>query len=168
MTKFMDWPFVESRASFREWNEFQEQRERLEFQKERDMDANALMLPVQNAKTSHEGLIDVIKANTAAWKEVRGDLATCNSQEKVQAIIYKVESALSELSIDSQKIPKWVKDGDDPDIPPLYGQYPIYAPINPDNPVPWPPGYVPPADPTTVGTTIDPTTVSTTTVGGKK
>ena len=132
------------------------------------MDANALMLPVQNAKTSHQGLVDVIKANTAAWKEVRGDLATCNSQEKVQAIIYKVESALSELSIDSQKILKWVKDGDDPDIPPLYGQYPIFAPLNPDNPVPWPPGYAPPADPTTVGTTIDPTTVGTTIVGGKK
>ena len=132
------------------------------------MDANALMLPVQNAKTSHQGLVDVIKANTAAWKEVRGDLATCNSQEKVQAIIYKVESALSELSIDSQKIPKWVKDGNDPDIPPHYGQYPSYAPINPDNPVPWPPDYTPP-DPSTTGVAMGELKPQpATSIGGKK
>ena len=132
------------------------------------MDANALMLPVQNAKTSHQGLVDVIKANTAAWKEVRADLAHCNSQEKVQAIIYKVESAISELSIDSQKIPKWVKDGDDPlDLLP-YGQYPIFAPLNPDNPVPWPPDYTPPDPSTTdMGDELKPR-LSATTAGGKK
>ena len=66
------------------------------------MDTNAMLLPVLNAKTSHDGLVDVIKANTAAFKEIRGDLGQCNSQERVQAITYKVEDALTDLSITSQ------------------------------------------------------------------
>jgi hypothetical protein len=131
------------------------------------MDTDALMLSVLNAKTSHEGLVDVIKANTAAWKEVRGDLAKCNNQDRVNEIIFKVEKALTDLSIESSKIPKWVKDGDDPDIPPHYGQYPVYAPINPDNPVPWPPGYMPP-DPATAGMGDQLKPYPATSIGGKK
>ena len=114
------------------------------------MDTDALLLSAQNAETSHEGLMKVIEANTAAWKEVRGDLAKCNNQDKVNAVIVKVEKAFTDLSIESQKIPQWMKDvrhGPPVQAPtsPPYGQYPINQPIHPYNPVPWPPGYTPPS-----------------------
>jgi hypothetical protein len=136
----------------------------MQFQREKDMNTDALLQPLTMDKNQVIALMDVVKANTAAFKEIRKDLGQCNSQEKVQAIINKVEMAVQDLAIESQKIPPWVKDLTD--IDPIgssgsefYGQYIINQPLNRDNPVPWPPGYALPADPTTLGTT---------TVGGKK
>ena len=110
------------------------------------MDTDALLLPVRNAKTCEEAWKDVVEANTKAFKEIRLDLDTCNNVDKVREIMSKVDQAIQDLSVDSQKVPQWVKDGKDADpIPPVYGQYPINQPLNPDNPVPWPPGYTPPS-----------------------
>ena len=108
------------------------------------MDTDALLLPTKSAKGPVEGWQDVVKANTAALKEIRLDLDTCNNVDKVRALITKVEQAVQDLSVDSQKVPQWMKDAKDADQPPThYGQYPINQPLNPDNPVPWPPDYVP-------------------------
>jgi len=95
-------------------------------------------------------LMDVVKANTAALKEIKKDLSQCDKQEKVGAIASKVDQAIVDLSLDSQKIQPWVKVTP-MDVPvgssesEFYGQYTIDRPLNPDNPVPWPPGYTPPA-----------------------
>lgn len=111
------------------------------------MDTDALMLPVKNATGPIEGWKDVVKANTAALKEIRLDLDTCNNVDKVRALMTKVEQAMQDLAADSQKVPQWMKDAEDTVIPTHYGQYPINLPLNPDNPVPWPPDYVPPPPP---------------------
>jgi hypothetical protein len=95
-------------------------------------------------------LMDVVKANTAALKEIKKDLSQCDKQEKVGAIASKVDQAIIDLSLDSQKIQPWVKVTP-MDVPlgssesEFYGQYTVDRPLNPDNPVPWPPGYTPPA-----------------------
>ena len=114
------------------------------------MNTDQLLQPISMTHSQIIALMDVVKANTAAFKEIRKDLGQCNSQEKVQAIINKVEMAMQDLAIESQKIPPWVKDVTD--IEPtgssgseFYGQYIIYQPLNRDNPVPWPPGYALPA-----------------------
>ena len=113
------------------------------------MDTDELMRPVHNTNSVTIALVRVVEANTAAFKEIRLDLAKCDGPEKVNAIIAKVELAMQDLSISSQKIPPWVKEGEqkaerDIDYGTVaYGQYPIGQPLNPDNPVPWPPGYMP-------------------------
>jgi len=114
------------------------------------MNTDQLLQPISMTHSQIIALMDVVKANTAAFKEIRKDLGQCNSQEKVQAIINKVEMAVQDLAIESQKIPPWVKDvtGIEPtgsSGSEFYGQYIINQPLNPDNPVPWPPGYAPPA-----------------------
>lgn len=115
------------------------------------MDTDAMLRPLNTTKDQLTGWQDVVKANTAAFKEIRNDLSTCNNQEKVQAIISKVEIALQDLNADSQKIPTWMKEDkggsvNNPNMHTVgYGQYPVMQPINPANPVPWPPGYTPPA-----------------------
>src|SRR6516162_1108478 len=114
------------------------------------MDTDALLQPIQMTKNQVIALMDVVKANTAALKEIKKDLSRCDKQEKVGAIASKVDQAIVDLSLDSQKIQPWVK------VTPMdvslgssesefYGQYTIDRPLNPDNPVPWPPGYTPPA-----------------------
>src|SRR6516164_5739571 len=91
------------------------------------MDTDALLQPIQMTKNQVIALMDVVKANTAALKEIKID-----------------------LSLDSQKIQPWVKVTP-MDVPlgssesEFYGQYTVDRPLNPDNPVPWPPGYTPPA-----------------------
>ena len=118
------------------------------------MDTDGLLQPIKMTKNQAVALMDVVKANTAAFKEIKQDLTKCDNAEKVNAIIANVDKAIVDLGIDSQKIPPWVKDVPavtDTDAPfgssqsEFYGQYPINLPLNPDNPVPWPPGYTPPA-----------------------
>lgn len=115
------------------------------------MDTDAMLKPIDTTKDQLTGWQDVVKANTAAFKEIRNDLSTCNNQEKVQAIISKVEIALQDLSVDSQKIPTWMREDkggsvNNPNMHTVgYGQYPVDRPLNPSNPVAWPPGYTPPA-----------------------
>jgi len=90
------------------------------------MDTDALLAPVVNVtdKEPIAALKALVEANTAAWKEIRTD-----------------------LTIDSQKVPQWLRGAkDEAPIPPFYGQYPINDPFNPFNPVPWPPGYIPPSE----------------------
>jgi hypothetical protein len=114
------------------------------------MDTDALLQPIQMTKNQVIALMDVVKANTAALKEIKKDLSQCDKQEKVGAIASKVDQAIVDLSLDSQKIQPWVKVTP-MDVPlgssesEFYGQYTIDRPLNPDNPVPWPPGYTPPA-----------------------
>jgi hypothetical protein len=108
------------------------------------MDTDALLKPIEATDDPVEAWKVVVEANTAAIKEMRMDLQTCDNADKVHAIMAKAEKAMEDLSVKSQKIPQWVKDGKQPpqsDAP--YGQYPIYQPLNPANPVPWPPGYDP-------------------------
>jgi len=112
------------------------------------MDTNLLLAPV-NAEENDPvvALRALVEANTAAWKEIRNDLTTCNNDEKVKKIIAKVEAAMTDLAIDSQKVPQGLRGAkDEAPIPPFYGQYPINDPFNPFNPVPWPPGYIPPSE----------------------
>ena len=118
------------------------------------MDTEALLQPIHMTKNQVVALMDVVKANTAALKEIKLDLPKCDNAEKVNAIAAKVDKAIVDLSMDSQKIPPWVRNVPavtDTDVPfgssqsEFYGQYPINLPLNPDNPVPWPPGYTPPA-----------------------
>jgi hypothetical protein len=143
MTSYTNWPLVESRALFREW---------LEFQKERDMDTDALLWPIHTTRSQVIALMDVVRANTAALKEIKIDLTKCDNPQKVAALAAKVDAAMVDLALDSQKIPPWVKDTTVGlmDIDPVgssgsefYGQYIVNQPLNKDNPVPWPPGYVP-------------------------
>src|SRR6516225_7870972 len=114
------------------------------------MDTDALLQPIQMTKNQVIALMDVVEANTAALKEIKKDLSQCDKQEKVGAIASKVDQAIVDLSLASQKIPPWVKVTP-MDVPlgssesEFYGQYTIDRPLNPDNPVPWPPGYAPPA-----------------------
>ena len=114
------------------------------------MDTEALLHPVYMTKNQVVALIDVVKANTDALKEIRQDLSKCDSPDKVNTIAGKVDTAIVDLAIRSQKIPPWVKV-EPQDVPlgssesEFYGQYTIDRPLNPDNPVPWPPGYTPPA-----------------------
>src|SRR6516162_1625555 len=117
------------------------------------MDTDALLQPIHMTKNQVVALMDVVKANTAALKEIKLDLPKCDNAEKVNAIAAKVDKAIVDLSMDSQKIPPWVRNVPavtDTDVPfgssqsEFYGQYPINLPLNPDNPVPWPPGYTPP------------------------
>src|SRR6516164_7119008 len=114
------------------------------------MDTDALLQPIQMTKNQVIALMDVVKANTAALKEIKKDLSQCDKQEKVGPIALKVDQAIVDLSLDSQKIQPWVKVIP-MDVPmgssesEFYGQYTIDRPLNPDNPVPWPPGYTPPA-----------------------
>ena len=130
----MDWPLVEGNIA--SWRQLQEELTM--------MDTDALLLPTKNAKGPIEGWQDVVKANTEALKEIRLDLDTCNNVDKVRALMTKVEQAMSDLAVDSQKIPQWMKDAKDAVPPPThYGQYPVNQPLNRDNPVPWPPGYTP-------------------------
>ena len=116
------------------------------------MDTDALLRPVYTTRSQVTALMDVVRANTAALKEIKLDLAKCDNPQKVTAIAAKVDTAIVDLAMESQKIPSWVKDTTvgPMDIDPVgssgsefYGQYTIDRPINPDNPVPWPPGYVP-------------------------
>jgi len=113
------------------------------------MDTDALLAPVVNVtdKEPIAALKALVEANTAAWKEIRTDLTTCNNDEKMKKITAKVEKAMTDLAIDSQKVPQWLRGAkDEAPIPPFYGQYPINDPFNPFNPVPWPPGYIPPSE----------------------
>ena len=108
------------------------------------MDTDALLQPIQTAESKVTALKCVVAANTEAFREIAIDLSKCNSQEKTLAILYKVLLAIQDLAIESQKIPPWVTKDDPSDAPAPnkpHGQYPIYAPLNPDNSVPWPPGY---------------------------
>ena len=115
------------------------------------MDTNLLLAPV-NAEENDPvvALRALVEANTAAWKEIRNDLTTCNNDEKVKKITAKVEAAMTDLAIDSQKVPQWLRDtkndAGSSSQTPYYGQYPVYLPLNADNPVPWPPGYIPPSE----------------------
>ena len=114
------------------------------------MDTDALLQPIQMTKNQVIALMDVVKANTAALKEIKLDLTKCDHQDKVTAILSKVDKAIVDLAMDSQKIPPWIKVTP-MDVPlgssesEFYGQYTVDRPLNPDNPVPWPPGYTPPA-----------------------
>jgi hypothetical protein len=114
------------------------------------MDTDALLQPIYMTKNQVIALMDVVKANTAALKEIKLDLTKCDHQDKVTAILSKVDKAIVDLAMDSQKIPPWVKVTP-MDVPlgssesEFYGQYTVDRPLNPDNPVPWPPGYTPPA-----------------------
>lgn len=138
----MDWPFVES--DMYAWRSWAGKGAKM-------LDSDTLLRPLTTTKDQITGWQDVVRANTAALKEIRLDLANCNNQEKVQAIINKVEIALQDLSADSQKIPGWMREDkggsvQNPNMHTVgYGQYPINQPMNPANPVPWPPGYTPPA-----------------------
>ena len=116
------------------------------------MDTDALLRPIHTTRSQVVALMDVVRANTAALKEIKIDLAKCDNPQKVTAIAAKVDTAMVDLAMDSQKIPPWVKNTmvEPMDIDPVgasgsefYGQYIIDRPINPDNPVPWPPGYQP-------------------------
>jgi len=114
------------------------------------MNTDQLLQPISMTHSQIIALKEVIMANTEAFREINGDLAKCDNADKVHAVMAKVEMAMQDLSIESQKIPPWVKDVTD--IEPtgssgseFYGQYIINQPLNPDNPVPWPPGYAPPA-----------------------
>ena len=118
------------------------------------MDTDALLRPIHTTRSQVVALMDVVRANTAALKEIKLDLAKCDNPQKVTAIAAKVDTAMVDLALDSQKIPPWVKDTtvQPRDIEPvgssgseLYGQYIVNQPLNPDNPVPWPPGYTPPS-----------------------
>lgn len=120
------------------------------------MDTDALLVPAMTAPDNEQALRDVIAANTAAFKIIRVALSTCNSQEKVQAIIGDVEQAMQDLSVTSQKVEAAVRkptpQQQQQGLAVGYGQYPINQPFNPDNPVPWPPEYdapVVPDDPIT-------------------
>jgi hypothetical protein len=113
------------------------------------MDTDALLQPTHMTKNQVIALMDVVKANTAALKEIKLDLTKCDHQDKVAAILSKADKAIVDLAMDSQKIPPWVKVTP-MDVPlgssqsEFYGQYTVDRPLNPDNPVPWPPGYTPP------------------------
>ena len=114
------------------------------------MNTDQLLQPISMTHSQIIALKEVIMANTEAFREINGDLAKCDNADKVHAVMAKVEMAMQDLSIESQKIPPWVKDVTD--IEPtgssgseFYGQYIIYQPLNRDNPVPWPPGYALPA-----------------------
>jgi hypothetical protein len=111
------------------------------------VDTYILLQPTKNTKNQIVALMALVRANTAALKEIRLDLASCNGPDKVNAIARKVEEAMEDLSMDSQKVDPWIKvvprDAEGPPV--VYGQYPVNQPINPDNPVPWPPDYTPPA-----------------------
>lgn len=112
------------------------------------MDTDALLQPVINAPNQVTALTELVNANTNAFQEIRVDLNDCDNADKVAAIIAKVELALQDLSTTSQKVPPWVLEPDTSIAPAMkehYGQYPVYQPLNPDNPVPLPPDYVPPA-----------------------
>ena len=114
------------------------------------MNTDQLLQPISMTHSQIIALKEVIMANTEAFREINGDLAKCDNADKVHAVMAKVEMAMQDLSIESQKIPPWVKDvtGIEPtgsSGSEFYGQYPIGSPLNPFNPVPWPPGYVPPA-----------------------
>ena len=120
------------------------------------MDTDSLLMSLATAENQLVAWQRVVEANTGAFREIRLDLGDCNNQQKVQAIINKVEMALQDLCFDSQKIPGWVKQPakraagnvETIDVNPnlqtvVYGQYPVHQPLNPDNPVPWAPGYTP-------------------------
>lgn len=104
------------------------------------MDTDLLLQPLHVEDDAMMAWKDVVRANTAAWKEVRKDLDDCNNVDKVRAIMAKVEKAMEDLSVDSQKVPQWVRDAQPKDSPtygvPPYGQYPVIEPLNRDNPVP--------------------------------
>lgn len=105
------------------------------------LDTDELLKSVKNAADQIDALMDVVRANTAVFKDIRQDLSICNNQERVQNIINKVEKAMEDLSMTSQKIPPWVKEAPDlKNTAPTYGaiaygQYPVDLPLNPDNPV---------------------------------
>jgi hypothetical protein len=107
------------------------------------IDTDALLAPARMAQTEDEGLKQVVNANTEAFKQVRIALDTCNNVDKVLAIIADVEKAMQDLSMVSQKVEAALRAAGDPANPDVYGQYPINQPLNPDNPVAWPPGYAP-------------------------
>jgi hypothetical protein len=118
-------------------------------QGEIEMDTDALLVPAMTAPNNEQALRDVIAANTAAFKIIRVALSTCNSQEKVQAIIGDVEQAMQDLSVTSQKVEAAVRKPtpqQQQQADASYGQYPVHQPFNPTNPVDWPPDYVPPPD----------------------
>lgn len=86
----------------------------------------------------------VVEANTKAFQKIRADLDKCDNADKVRAIIADVEKALQDLSVTSQKVDVALADlGDSADLGDG-SQYPVGSPLNPANPVPWPPGYTPP------------------------
>lgn len=102
-----------------------------------EVSTDELLRPLGEIKDDQvSALIVVVRANTAAFKDIRFDLGHCNNQERVQAIIYKVEKAMEDLSMESQKIPPWVKAVPETKAPNSTAQYPIDDPINRDNPVP--------------------------------
>jgi hypothetical protein len=165
----LDWPFVES--DMNAWRSWAGREAKM-------LDTDALLKPIAITRDQLTAWQDVVKANTGAFKEIRVDLGQCNNQEKVQAIINKVEQALQDLSVESQKIPTWVKEDKGPSVIPnpnlmtvAYGQYPINQPLNPANPVPWPPGYTPSGTGAAVGVegvSAEPEPVAQTAKGGKK
>jgi hypothetical protein len=111
------------------------------------LDTDVLLQPTKNTNNQIVALMALVRANTAALKEIRLDLAACDTVDKANTLAVKIEKAAEDLSMDSQKVAPWIKaePKDAGGAPIVYGQYPINQPLNPDNPVPWAPDYVPPA-----------------------
>ena len=112
------------------------------------MNTDVMLAPAMMAPTNEAALIEIVNANTAALTQIRGDLAKVDGPEKVSALMAEVDLAIQDLSMKSQKVGAALKhDQVDPrrapGSPVPDSQYPINLPINRDNPVPWPPGYVP-------------------------
>jgi hypothetical protein len=115
------------------------------------IDTDALLAPAMTAPDEVQALRDVIAANTAAFKEIRIALDTCNNVDKVRAVIDDVEKAMQDLSLTSQKVDVALNKPTPQQQQQAQaggGQYPINQPFNPDNPVPWPPEYDAPIPPT--------------------
>lgn len=101
------------------------------------MDTDALLVATHQTESQSKALMIVVNANTSALKEIKTDLAHCDTQAKAEALMAKIEKAIEDLSLDSQKVEPWVK-AEPRDITygtVAYGQYPIDNPANPDNPV---------------------------------
>lgn len=103
------------------------------------LDTDALLRPTKDAHDQITALIIVINANTAALKDIRDDLTKCDTQEKAHELAAKIDKAIVDLSLDSQKIAPWIKAEPRNTQPSMgavaYGQYPVDNPANPQNPV---------------------------------
>jgi hypothetical protein len=109
------------------------------------IDTDTLLAPVRMARSETDALKEVVKANTEAFKQILIEMAKVDNPDKLKVVIADVEKAMQDLSMKSQKVDAALRDASAAD-PSIYGQYPIHQPLNPDNPVPWPPDYVPPSD----------------------
>lgn len=101
------------------------------------MDTDALLKPTYDTQSQAKALMTVVEANTSALKEIKADLDKCDTVDKAQALSAKIDKAITDLSLDSQKVQPWIKaeprDAYYGTV--AYGQYPIDNPANPHNPV---------------------------------